>query len=273
MKSPPDALPLSVALIASNEARNLPRCLKSVAALAREIVVVVNDCTDETVVIAESFGAKVFEEPWRGHRDQKNRALEKVTQPWVLCIDADEELSPELQAELRAFVEADDSSYVGAQFKRKVWFLGRWITHGDWYPDWSLRLIRNGKGRWGGSREHDRMEVGGPVKRLAADLHHYSNPTLNSQIAKMAYFGDIFLQREVDKGRHFSVWKALLRPPWRFVRAYFLRRGFLDGFPGLYIALSTAFSTFVRHSRLYEYAHEPAIRERFQPQRDRQDLR
>ncbi|MGF1450148.1 MAG: glycosyltransferase family 2 protein [Opitutales bacterium] len=267
-----DKLPLSVALIAHNEAHNLPRCLDSVATLAGEIVVVINDCTDATAEIAQSYGATVHEESWHGHRDQKNIALSKVTQPWVLCLDADEVLSPALQEAVQTFIEADDPRFNGAAFRRKVWFLGRWITHGDWYPDWSLRLIRNGQGRWAGSREHDQMQLQGAHQRLYADLHHFSNPTLNRQIEKMAYFGDIFLQRELDKGRRFSLWKATMRPPWRFIRAYLLRRGFMDGFPGLYIAVATAFATFVRHSRLYEYAHDPATRERFRPQPDRQDL-
>lgn len=259
-------LPLSVCLIAHNEAARIRRCLDSVRPLAAEIIVVVNDCTDGTEAIArDEFGAQIFEETWHGHRDQKNIALAKATQPWTLCLDCDEELSPALAAELRAFIEADDPGFNGASFPRKVWFLGRWITHGDWYPDRSLRLIRTGKGRWAGSREHDRMEIEGRAKKLAADLHHYTNPTLNDQIAKINYFADIYLRRQLDAGQEWKLSHALLRPPWRFFRAYVLRRGFLDGFPGLYAAVLTAFATFVRHSRLYEYATTPEVRDKFKP--------
>lgn len=259
-------LPLSICLIAHNEAARIRRCLDSVKPLAAEIIVVYNDCSDGTEAIArDEYGAKVFPESWHGHRDQKNIALGHATQPWTLCLDCDEELSPELAAELRAFIQADDPAFDGASFPRKVWFLGRWMTHGDWYPDRSLRLIRTGKGRWAGSREHDRMELDGRAKALSADLHHYTNPTLNDQIAKINYFADIYLQRQLDAGKTWSLAHALFRPPWRFFRAYVLRRGFLDGFPGFYAAMLTAFATFVRHSRLYEYAATPEVREKFSP--------
>ena len=116
-------LPLSLVLIARNEAANLPRCLDSVAGWTSEIIVVVNDCTDDTVAIASRYGAIVHEHPWQGHRDQKNVALSFATQSWVLCLDADEEVSPELAISIRAFIECDDPQYAGAYFARKVWFL------------------------------------------------------------------------------------------------------------------------------------------------------
>ncbi|MEO0795972.1 MAG: glycosyltransferase family 2 protein [Verrucomicrobiota bacterium] len=266
MASPQGSLPLSVCVIAHNEADRIRRCLDSVQALAQEIIVVYNDCDDGTETIArDQYGATIFEETWHGHRDQKNIALEKATLPWVLCLDCDEELSPELAADLRHFIENDDPSYNGASFPRKVWFLGRWMMHGDWYPDRSLRLIRRGKGHWAGSREHDRMEIEGNAKRLNTDLHHYTNPTLNDQIVKINYFADIYLQRQLDAGKSWRLSHALFRPPWRFFRAYFLRRGFLDGFPGFYAAVLTAFAALVRHSRLYEYQTTPEVRERFKP--------
>jgi len=263
---PAGDLPLTVCLIAHNEAARIRRCLDSVKPLASEIVLVHNDCVDGTETIArDEYGARCFEEAWRGHRDQKNLALGHATQPWILCLDCDEELSPELAGQLRAFIEAGEPQFDGASFPRKVWFLGRWMTHGDWYPDRSLRLIRNGKGRWAGSREHDRMELDGRAKKLTADLHHYTNPTLNDQIAKINYFADIYLQRQLDGGAQWRLSHALFRPPWRFFRAYILRLGFLDGFPGFYAAALTAFATLVRHSRLYEYKTTPEIREKFSP--------
>ncbi len=259
-------LPLTLSVIAHNEERNLRRCLQSAVSLCAEIVIVVNDCTDNTEVIAKEFGARVFNESWHGHRDQKNIALSKATQPWIYCIDADEEISPELATSIRSFIESDGCGGAnGAYSARKVWFLGRWILHGDWYPDYCLRLVRRGTGKWAGSREHDKMEVKGSVKKLQGDLFHYSNPTLNSQIQKINYFSDIYLQRQLDDGKQWSLVHALFRPVWRFVRAYFLRFGFLDGFPGLYIAVLTAFAAFVRHSRLYEYMTTAEVRERFKP--------
>jgi len=138
-------------------------------------------------------------------------------------------------------------------FPRKVWFLGRWITHGDWYPDWSLRLFQNGKGRWEGSEEHDKVVLEGTAKRLRADLLHYSNPTLSSHVSKITVFSEYFLQRQIKKGKKWSATETIVRPWWRFFRAYVLRWGFLDGFPGYYIAKATAFATLVRYSRLFEH--------------------
>jgi glycosyltransferase involved in cell wall biosynthesis len=248
-----EKLPLSLVLIARNEAANLPRCLDSAAPWASEVIVVINDCTDNTAAIAKSYGAKVFEHAWQGHRDQKNVALGYATQPWVLCIDADEEVSPALAASMREFIRHDDAQFTGAYFARKVWFLGRWITHGDWYPDHSLRLIRRGKGKWAGSREHDKMELDGAAAKLSGDLHHYTCPSLREHLAKVGYFGDIFLKRQLDRGAQWSSVNALFRAKWRFFRAYVLRRGFLDGFPGLYIAFYTSFATFYRYALLFEH--------------------
>lgn len=249
-----ERLPISVSIIASNAADKLQRCLASVADWVTEIVVVVNDCTDDTVAVAESFGAHVHEHEWHGFRDQKNIALKYPRQPWVLALDTDEVVSPELQAEIITFFQQDAEQYQGVSFPRKDWFLGRWITHGDWYPDRSLRLFRADSGMWGGSPEHDKIILEGRCKSLSADLLHYSNPTLNSQISKINVFSDVFLQRQLDAGKRWSLMRCVFRSAWRFLRAYFLRLGFLDGFPGFYIAVMTAFSTFVRYSRLYEHS-------------------
>ena len=135
MNAATEKLPLSLILIARNEAANLPRCLDSAASWCSEIVVVVNDCTDDTVAIAKRYGARVYEHAWQGHRDQKNIALDYATQPWILCIDADEEVSPALATSIQDFVRRDDPKFAGAYFARQVFFLGQWIRHGDWYPD------------------------------------------------------------------------------------------------------------------------------------------
>lgn len=246
-------LPIAVSMTARNEVRNLTRSLGSVRNWVQEIVVVVNDCTDGTEDIARTFGARVIEHPWEGYRDQKRFALSQVTAPWVLALDADEEVSDALREEIQRFFQGDHERYAGAMFPRKVWFMGRWITHGDWYPDWSLRLFRNGRGQWEGSPEHDKIVLQGECRRLRGDLLHYSNPTLLSHVDKIGVFSDYFLQRQIAQGRRWSAFETVFRPWWRFFRAYVLRRGFLDGYPGYYIAKATAFATLVRYSRLYEH--------------------
>lgn len=240
-------------MTARNEACNLPRSLGSVRDWVQETVVVVNDCTDGTEDVARNLGARVIEHPWQGYRDQKRFALSQVTAPWVLALDADEEVSDTLRESIFRFFQGDQKKYAGAIFSRKVWFLGRWIMHGDWYPDWSLRLFRNGHGQWEGSPEHDKIVLQGACTRLRGDLHHYSNPTLLSHVDKIGVFSEYFLKRQLEGGRRWSLFETVFRPWWRFIRAYFLRCGFLDGYPGYYIAKATAFATLVRYSRLYEH--------------------
>jgi glycosyltransferase involved in cell wall biosynthesis len=261
--SPPaSVLPLSVAIVAKNEALNLPRCLASVRDWVGEIVVVLNDTTDTSEAIAREAGAHVHHLPWRGYRDTKNAAVDLTAQPWVLSLDADEEVSPRLRSDITAFLRRPDSdAFAGARFPRKVWFINRWITHGDWYPDYSLRLFHRDRGRWGGdSVVHEKVECRGDVATFRSDLHHYSFPTLSSHVAKMNPFADLFVRQQQERGKRFSLPAAIFRPGWRFFRAYVLRRGFLDGFPGFYIAGATAFGTFVRYSRLYEEEHRTVSR-------------
>jgi glycosyltransferase involved in cell wall biosynthesis len=251
------ALPLSVVIVAKNEAGNLPRCLASVRGWTAESVVALNNTTDASEDICRAHAARVHHTPWLGYRDTKNHALTLASHDWVLALDADEEVSPALRGEIAAFFARGDLGDIsGAKFPRKVWFIDRWITHGDWYPDWSLRLFRRSRARWGGDAHvHEKIEITGPVATLRGDLHHYSFPTLSSHVAKINPFADLFLKQQIEKGKRFSVVPAVFRPWWRFFRAYILRRGFLDGYPGLYIALATAFGAFVRYSRLYEHAH------------------
>lgn len=246
-------LPLSIAIISLNEESNLRRCLQSSADLAREIVVVDSGSTDRTCEVAREFGARVQHQAYLGQRDQKNIAVSLCTQPWVLLLDCDEELSAELKAAIIAFFERGDAErHVGAKMARKVWFMGRWITHGDWYPDRKLRLFQRDKGRCGGNAAHDKVEVDGPIALLRGDLHHYSFRDTAHYISKINPFADAFLEKQKSEGARWSLAANISRPCWRFFRAYILRRGFLDGFPGLWIAVATGFFTFARYSRKYE---------------------
>jgi glycosyltransferase involved in cell wall biosynthesis len=249
-------LPLSISIITRNEAVNLERCLASVAGLAAETVVMDSGSTDATPEIAARHGVRWLHQDWLGYRDQKQAALQQCTQPWVLALDADEEVSPAMRHDILTFFKTGTATHDGASFPRKVWFLGRWITHGDWYPDRKLRLVRREQARWGGSPEHDKLEVPGTVRACPGDLHHFSFPTMDRYVEKINIFSGEYLKRELADGKRWSLAGNLFRPVWRFVRAYVLRRGFLDGFPGLWIAVSTAYQTFVRHSRLYEHTHQ-----------------
>lgn len=250
---PDNPAPISVAMIARNEADNLPRCLDSVCGWVAEIVIVINDCTDDTAGIAESYGARVIEHPWTNFRDQKNLSLEHCTQPWILALDADEAVSPELKDELLAFIRSPQAEeFAAAEFPRKVWLMGRWINHGDWYPDYSLRLFRRGMARWAGATVHEKVHWEGSCKRLKSDLYHYTYRDIADHLQRIQRYATLFGERQLEVGKRFSPLATVVRPLWRFFRCYVLKGGFRDGFHGFYVAVMTAVYTFLRYASLWE---------------------
>lgn len=250
-------LPVSVCLVSGAEEARIARCLDSVAGWVAEIVVVLNEeVRDGTEELVKARGGRVFRHPWQGFREQKNRVLEYATQPWVLSLDADEVVSEALRSDLQRFFGGDHERYAGARFPRLTWFMGRWITHGDWYPDHVLRLFRREAGRWGGSPEHTAVQLHGQLATLPGDLLHFSNPSVNGYVHKIPYYADLYLQRQLAEGARWNAPAVVFRAGWRFVRSYFLKRGFLDGYPGFFLAASTAYGALVRHTRLYEHQHQ-----------------
>jgi glycosyltransferase involved in cell wall biosynthesis len=246
-------LPLSVCIVSGAEAHRLGRALESVAAWAGEIVVVLDARADDgTDAVAAQFGAQVFREPWKGFIGQKNSVAEKCRERWLLNLDADEVVSPELAAEIARVVGAEPAGAAAFEFPRCTYYCGRWIRHGDWYPDRVLRLWQRGRARWVGEEPHARLEVDGTVGRLDADLLHFSNESIARQIAKIAPYQLDFVQRRAAAGRSVGGFELVVRPAWRFLRAYCLRRGFLDGWQGFYIAALAAFSTLTRYAMVRE---------------------
>lgn len=248
-------LPLSVAIIAKNEERNIKRCLASLGGLASEIILVYNDCTDKTVEIAKSFGAKCFENEWCGHIEQKNFALLKCTQDWVLCLDADEAISQKLLESIVDFISKNEEGINGASFNRCTHFLGQWIRHGDWYPDKKLRVIRRGFSHWEGINPHDKLVLSekGRTFHLKGDLEHFSFDSLREFSEKTLHYSDIYIQnmRKTNSTTPRLI-HAVFRACWRFFRSYFLRFGFMDGSAGFIVAFLIANETLTRHCRLWE---------------------
>jgi len=243
-------LPISVCLIAGDEAQRVRRALDSVAGWGGEIVVVLNEAvSDGTDKIAESFGAKVFREPWKGHVAQKNSAADKAAEPWILGLDADEEVSSALRDEIRRAM-AEPGDHAAFCFPRCTNFCGRWIRHGDWYPDRQTRLWRKGRAHWGGVDPHDKLIVQGRVGRLRSDLLHYNAETIDRQIAKISSYSEDFARDAAAHQRAANGCDVVLRPLWRFLRSYFVRLGFLDGWQGGYIAWMTAFYTATRYAKV-----------------------
>jgi glycosyltransferase involved in cell wall biosynthesis len=248
-------LPISVCMISGAEARRIGRALESVAGWTGEIVVVLNeDVRDGTEEIALKHGAKVFREPWKGHVAQKNSAADKAGQDWILGLDADEEVSAELREEITRTLQnpAAAEGKAAFSFPRLNYYCGRWIRHGDWYPDRKTRLWRRGKGRWGGEDPHDRLEAEGITGRMSSHLLHYSNESIAGQIAKIAPYQTEFVKRRVAAGMDPGIFGLAVRPWWKFMRGYFFRLGFLDGWQGFYIAAMGSFSALTRQAMVKE---------------------
>jgi glycosyltransferase involved in cell wall biosynthesis len=248
-------LPLSVAIIAKNEERNIKRCLASLGGIASEIILVYNDCTDKTVEIAEGFGAKCFENKWCGYIEQKNFALLKCTQDWVLCLDADEAISQKLLESIVDFISKNEEGFKGASFNRCTYFLGKWIRHGDWYPDKKCRIVRRGFAYWEGINPHDKLVLSekGRISYLKGDLHHFSFDSLRDFSGKTLKYSDLYIQNmRTSNSRVPRLIHAVFRACWRFFRSYFIRFGFMDGSAGFIVAFLIAHETLMRHSRLWE---------------------
>ncbi len=197
----------------------------------------------------------------------KKHALKHATQPWILSLDADEEITPHLTRSIQEFFKLSTKNYNGAYLARKTWFLGRWIKHGDWYPDFVLRLFKKETGRFTGGRVHEKIVVDGAVKKLKGNLLHYSFDSISHMNKKIFGYADAFLHDKIEKGQNqFSITQTVLRTFWRFFRSYFIRLGFLDGYAGFYISFNQAFYTLFRYTHLYEYN-----RRKIKPELEKQD--
>ena len=247
-------LPISVCLVAGNEAHRIRPALDSVKDWTSEIILAIDEkVTDGTDKVAAGYGARVVSQPWRGHAAHRNFASAHAAQPWLLAIDADEVVSDKLRDEIIAAFQKQNAQAPPAaySFPRLSFFCGRWIRHGNWYPDRKIRLWRNDAGHWEGD-PHEKLVLRGEVIRLRADLCHFSNESIDQMLGKIGPVSTNFVRRCQARQRR-TAWTDLgIRPFWKFFRAYVLRRGFLDGWPGYFIAWIDAFSTVARYSKVIE---------------------
>lgn len=241
---------ISACVITFNEEGNIRDCLESLR-WVDEVVVVDSGSTDRTVEIAREFGANVVHHPWPGYVAQKNFAIEATTGEWVLCVDADERCTPELRTAIEKVIESP-GHFVGFEVRRHVRYLGRWINHGGWYPDWKVRLVRHGRARWEGTDPHDKLTADGATGRLDADLIHFTYRSFSDQIRTIDRFSDVAATEWSKDGRRFSLIRALFHPPVKFLECYLWKRGFLDGWPGLVIAVASSFYVFAKYVKLWE---------------------
>ncbi|MBI3523101.1 MAG: glycosyltransferase family 2 protein [Betaproteobacteria bacterium] len=241
--------PLSAILITRNAITQLPACLASLA-FCDEIVVVDCGSNDGTVELAQGRGARVIQTGWRGFGPQKQFAVEQARHDWVLCIDADERVSERLQTSiLQVMAHPHQFAY---RFPRCNRFLGRYLRHGEGYPDWSLRLFERRHARWSDDAVHEKVLTQSAVGTLDGDLLHESAETLETYLAKQARYTTLAAQQAHAAGKRAHLGHLLLSPLLRFIKFYFLRLGFLDGVPGLVHILIGCGNSFTKYAKMLD---------------------
>jgi glycosyltransferase involved in cell wall biosynthesis len=252
---------LSVCVLVCNEEQALGRCLDSVA-FADEIVVVVDAASkDGSEKLAFARADIVETRPYAGDIEQKRHCVSLASHDWVMVIDPDEVAEPELGGQLRDRIGRAGDRLSGLQINRVTRHLGRWIRHGDFHPDWKLRVFRRSRARWTGANPHGRVEVNGEVGRVAASLLHYSYDDLADQVDRIQFFSREAAVSMHRAGRRARISDLVLRPPARFLRAYLLKSGWRDGVPGLIIAVATGFHVFLKYAKLWELRHRDEVSE------------
>ena len=239
-------------IITKNEEKNIARCLLSLKGVADEVVVVDSFSTDGTKAVCEAYGARFFEREWGGYGDQKNWGAKQASYQYILSLDADEWLSPEMRDSILA-VKAN-WTHDAYSFNRLNIYCGRAIKHCGWYPDRKIRLWDSTKAEWDDAEVHEllKLKPGATQKHLKGDLMHYPYTSINQHIIQAVKYSDLWVQKALRTGRKMSLLQVFLIFPWRFFVTYFIRLGILDGFYGLVISTIIAYESFIKYGKLYQ---------------------
>ena len=246
---------LTVITLTLNEAHNIGPCLESVR-WADEILVIDSGSTDGTVALARAFTSQIHAIEWKGYGAARNFALAKATGSWILWLDADERVTPELATEIRQILREDPPGIDGYGIARRAYFLGRWIRHSGWYPGRVTRLFRRGKGTFSESRVHEQLRLDGIVVATHHDLLHLTDPDLQHYLQKFNKYTTLAAQDMDAAGRKSGIADVTIRPVFQFVKMYILRRGFLDGMEGFMLAVLSAAYVFTKYAKLWELTRE-----------------
>lgn len=259
--------PVSGFVICFNEEDQIEACLKSIS-FCDEIIVVDSYSTDRTVELAERFGAKVVQRAWSGYRDQKAFGLSLCTHEWVINLDADERVSPELRENILAALAQPGAGTSGGKetcgyyINRVVFYLGRWWRTGGWYPEYRLRFFRKSRVTWGGVEPHEKPIVDGATESLGGELEHYTYKNMDEQLSRLHAFSTIAAREEYQLGRR-ATWKSLLfNPILRMLKFYVLKRGFREGMAGFIVAAFEGYYTLMKYAKLWEHEFEEKRRAR-----------
>lgn len=252
---------ISAVIITYNEEQNIGRCIDSIASVVDEIVVIDSYSKDRTGAIALEKGARIVEHPFKSHIDQKNFAVTQSTYDYVLSLDADEYLSETLTKSILAVKES--WPFDAYRMNRLSNYGGKWIHHGNWYPDQKIRLWNKRKGLWGGENPHDKVVLkrGVKVMHLKGDLLHRAYVDASETLTKVQKYSDIFANENVGR-RSSSALQIMAHSSFAFLKSYILKRGFLDGFEGLMVAMTVSNHVFYKYAKLYEENHKQAIGKR-----------
>ncbi|MEO6223548.1 MAG: glycosyltransferase family 2 protein [Vicinamibacterales bacterium] len=240
---------VSAIVITLNEASNIRDCVASLI-WATEIIVVDSGSTDGTQELARAAGARVITHDWPGYAAQKDYAASEASHDWILSIDADERVTPELAAEVQQTLE-QPSDLAGFRIPRVTFHLGRWIRHTDWYPDYQLRLYDRRHASWARRRVHESVTARGPVGQLSNDLQHYAYRDIGHHYETMQHYTRLAALQMFEEGRRAGFFSLLVHPPAAFLRNYILKAGFLDGTPGLIVSAMNAHYVFMKFAKLW----------------------
>jgi glycosyltransferase involved in cell wall biosynthesis len=247
-------IPVTAIVITRNEEANIERCLRSLS-FCEQVVVVDSGSTDKTHALALRFTDSVFEVPWAGFAAQKNNAIAHARHEWILSVDADEVVPPDLAEEITSHFRTDTPDVAAFSIPRKTIHFGRWIRHGGWYPNRLVRLFAKGTGRWEGEELHESWITTGETGNLLSDLEHYSFSDLADQVSRNNRYSSLGATKLQRKGANFSSFWLLVKPTSKFLETYIFKRGFLDGYPGFIISVSAAYSVFLKWAKLWELEH------------------
>jgi glycosyltransferase involved in cell wall biosynthesis len=241
-------------VIACNEQDVLPRCLDAIRWVDELVIVVDAKSHDRTEEIARAHADRVEVRPYQGDIEQKSYCAGLASSDWALIVDPDEVVTPGLGAEIQRALVAASAGTAGFEMNRVTHHLDHWVRHGDFFPDWKLRLFRPSKSRWAGTNPHGRVVVDGAVERLTGEIEHYSYVDLADHVDRIQNFSSVAARDLFERGRRARGIDLVLRGPARFARAYLLKSGYRDGWPGFVIAAATAFYVFLKYAKLWELA-------------------
>jgi glycosyltransferase involved in cell wall biosynthesis len=248
---------LSVITLTMNEERNIVDCLKSVA-WADELIVVDSGSTDGTLALALQHTPHVMTIPWRGYGAARNTGLARATGDWILWLDADERVTPELGEEIRRVLAQSPPEVAGYAIARRAYFCGKWIRHCGWYPSRVVRLFRRGHGTFSETNVHEQLILDGSVVRAEHDLLHFTDPDLQHYFTKFNIYTSLAARDMKNAGRRFRLTDIVVRPAYQFFKMYVIRLGVLDGLQGFILCAVSAAYVFVKYAKLWELTRTPS---------------